>query len=455
MDTFHITFDRILSSADAKKNIPFTFQVPDGTTQLHITLSFAPWQVDNIYNMLTLSVFDPTGFRGAGHRHGDKHAVVLHAQTASPGYYAKPIQPGEWTVYVDTHMIMPGPLCSIHLDITGTDETIPADAPTNASKPRAARGAGWYRGDLHAHTIHSDAQWELDGLLAWAQENHLDFCTLSDHNTVTGLLPPDSVPRDGVLLLGGMELTTFWGHALALGLREWVDWRANNGRTMEQIAAEVNARGGLFIIAHPKAVGDPYCTGCRWVYDAMMPGNARAVEVWNDPWANPGDNNEDALALAFEWLNRGYRLALTSGTDIHGRARGAAPYGFDVVYAQDLSEREILRAVRAGHLYLSSGPRLELNASLNEQRAMMGDALNAANGAPIQVSAQWDACPPDAQLQWIVDGAVRETRRVNENGAHAWQLVGGQDHWCLVALRAANDAVLALTNPIYFDGRTF
>ena len=26
------------------------------------------------------------------------------------------------------------------------------------------------------------------------------------------------------------------------------------------------AMGALFIIAHPQAIGDPYCTGCRWEY---------------------------------------------------------------------------------------------------------------------------------------------------------------------------------------------
>src|SRR5262249_53996591 len=146
---------------------------------------------------------------------------------------------------------------------------------------------------------------------------------------------------------------------LALGLREWVDWRTSAGeRTMEQIASEVQARGGVFIIAHPRAVGDPDCSGCRWVYETMMPGNARAVEVWNEPWSNPSDNNEDALPLAFGWLNRGYRMVLTSGTDNHGNGKRTEPYGFDVVYAEDLSEQEILRAVRGGHLYLSSGPHL-------------------------------------------------------------------------------------------------
>src|SRR5713101_3830841 len=98
MDAFRTTFSRTLTDSDTKKNIPFKVQVPAGITQLDIRLTFAPWIVDGFKNLITLSVFDPSGFRGAGHRHGDDHQVVLNARRATPGYFARPIEPGEWTV---------------------------------------------------------------------------------------------------------------------------------------------------------------------------------------------------------------------------------------------------------------------------------------------------------------------------------------------------------------------
>lgn len=452
MHTFHTTFDRTLTSTDAKKNIPFPVTIPAGTTQLHIRLSFSPWTVNEIHNLITLTVLDPSGFRGAGHRHGDAHEVVINAQQASPGYRAGAILAGEWTVIVDTHMIMPGPSCEVRLEVWGTDEPSEGLPKVWQAGQSGGRGRGWYRGDLHAHSIHSDARWDIPDLVAWAREKKLDFCTLSDHNTVTGLPQAEALLRRELLVMGGMELTTFWGHALALGVREWMDWRAGT-RTMEQIAAEVQARGALFIIAHPRSVGDPYCTGCRWVYDSMMPGNARAVEVWNDPWSSPSDRNEEALALAFDWLNQGYRLALTAATDNHGSHWMDEPYGFNVVYADDLTEQEILRAVRAGHSYLSSGPRLELTATANEQTAIMGDSVRATSGQAVQIKAAWDDAPPAAQIVLIVNGAPHASMQVPAHGSQTWMLTPAQARWCLATLRADDGRMLALTNPIYLDGR--
>jgi hypothetical protein len=470
MDTFHITFTRTLTSADAKQHIPFTVQVPTGTTQLTIRLSYSPAMVDDIKNMLTLSVFDPTGWRGAGHRHGATHEVIITTHHATPGYLAGPIQAGEWTIVVDTHMIMPGAPCSIQLDINATNEApskrqMPQAVVASEAKPAArynvemashttlpltARGRGWYRGDLHAHTIHSDASWDVPELLTWARDNHLDFVTLSDHNTLSPLAQLAAAQSAELLTIGGMELTTFWGHALALGLREWVDWRVREGaRTIEQIAEEVTARGGTFVIAHPMAIGDPYCTGCQWVYRTMMPGAARVVEVWNNDWG--GDSrNEDSLSLAYAWLNQGHRLALTAGTDNHGSTSRAKHYGFNVVYADDLSEVEILRAIRKGRAYLSAGPQLKLSAFYRGAQALMGDVLRVTPDDALQVTALWDDCLPGTQLNLIADGKVRSVLDATRPAERTWEFRGGQARWCLLTLRALDGRMWALTNPIYF-----
>jgi hypothetical protein len=478
MSTSLVTFT--LTSADAKHHIPFAIQVPAGTTQLTIRLTFSPAMVDDIKNMLTLSVFDPTGWRGARHRHGTEHVVIISAQHATHGYLAGPIQAGEWTIVIDTHMIMPGEPCEIRLDISATDEPTnqptnqPINQPTN-QRHSLSRGRGWYRGDLHAHTIHSDASWDVPDLLAWARECQLDFVTLSDHNTIAGLAQmdeassndPSTSSRQVLLTMGGMELTTFWGHALALGLREWIDWRvsvvtpsgvmphttatevATTGHTMEQIAAEVTARGGTFIIAHPMAIGDPYCTGCQWIYRTMMPGTARVVEVWNSDWGG-NSRNEDGLGLVYAWLNQGHRLALTAGTDNHGRMSQAKHYGFNVVYADDLSEVEILRAVRKGHSYLSAGPQLKLSAFYRGEQALMGDVLRVTTDDAMQVTALWDDCLPGMQINLIADGRVRSVLDATQPDERTWEFKGGQARWCLLTLRDLDGRMWALTNPIYF-----
>jgi len=462
METLRETVSHTLTDADTKQNIPFTFFVPSHTTKLRISLSFSPWKVDNHRNMLTLTIFDPHGWRGAGPRQGARHEVILNRAFATPGYLAGEILAGEWTVFVDTHMIMPGVPVPIEIEVVGMDDMEAAQPHSFGNEDKGPRGRGWYRGDLHAHTTHSDATWDVAELVAWAKANRLDFCTLTDHNTVAGLPAWDASTGDGLLTISGSEVTTFWGHALALGVRSWVDWhvrpkpRTENERTMNQIAQEVHSQGGVFIIAHPRSVGDPDCTGCDWLFESMMPGSAVVVEVWNENWTGHMAGNEDSLALAFEWLNQGHRLALTSGTDTHGpeHNREAGTVGFDIVYADNLSERDILRAVQQGHLYMSAGPILEWTASAHGAHAMMGDVLDVAVNEPIQVTAAWKNCPPRSRLALVVDGIALETFAVPKDGAHVWGLRRGQAHWALFTVRDEQGVMQALSNPIFFDGRT-
>ena len=442
----------MLTASDCKQNIPFEVQVPPGTTHFQVRFSFTPHMVNQIRNLLTLTVFDPSGWRGEGHRGGSTQEVIIAEDQATPGYLTGPVMAGTWQVVVNTHMIMPGPECHMQLLVSGTDA--PAGEPLPAWTPgcTAARGPGWYRGDLHAHTIHSDASWDVPDLVAYAREQHLDFAMLSDHNTITGLAQMAAARADDLLTMHGMELTTFWGHALALGLRDWIDWRVFPGqRTMGDIEKEVTQRGGLFIIAHPRAIGDPKCTGCDWLYPQMMPGVARVVEVWNEDWLSES-NNEDGLKLAYTWLNQGYRLALTAGTDNHGGHVKRRKFGFNVVYADDLTEKDILHAIRGGHLYLSVGPTLVMEAAAGGVRGRMGDSLKT-DTHPIHVSVRWDGCPANAQLEWIVDGEARECFSAQPDGTHTWELKDGNAHWSLVTLRDAQGRMLALTNPIYLDGR--
>jgi len=467
METFKILIERTLTDHDSKHHIPFTVAVPPGTTCLRIRFTYAPQVVDGINNLLTLTLFDPSGWRGAGHRQCEVHLIEIAAGHASPGFLPGAIQPSGgspphvWIVVVDAHLVMPGPPCTLRLEVTGTDE--PPDSPAPHWRPgrTASRAPGWYRGDLHAHTIHSDAAWDVPDLAAFARAHRLDFVTLTDHNTVSGLAQMDSCGSDDLLVMGGLELTTFWGHALALGGRDWIDWRTSpGGRGMDEIEHAVTARGGLFVIAHPGSIGDPYCTGCDWKYPTLMPGAAQAVEVWNGDWAGDS-NNEVSFRLACDWLNQGHRLALTAGTDAHGENTqdsysGFNLVGFNIVFASDLSESEILKAIRAGHLYLSSGPRLELEVETAGKTVRMGDTLAVKSSALVKCTARWDGNPPDARLDLIVDGVSQASIPAAAGGSWNWEFVAGQAHWCLLTLRDAAAAttvagrMLALTNPVYF-----
>jgi len=323
-------------------------------------------------------------------------------------------------------------------------------APPPTSLPVTARGAGWYRGDLHTHTVHSDGDWEVADLLKAARAQGLDFVALTDHNTVSGLDEMAQASPTDLLTLPGMELTTFWGHALSLGTRDWIDWRVRpDGYSVGEAARAVAAAGGLFVIAHPGSVGDPSCTGCDWRYLDMMPGPVRVVEVWNGPWDNDDSGNERSLAIWYDWLNQGHRLVATAWSDAHSPRHYTAGPGFNVVHADSLAQDAILQAVARGHLYLSAGPRLEIiGCTPAGQQVMMGDGLS---GARAEISARWEGCPRGARLRLIVDGKPLTEWRSSACSEQVWTLTPGQARWCLVEMRDSRGRMLALTNQIFLD----
>lgn len=449
-------WEGVLTVRDAKRHIPHVLTMPEGATQLKLHFACTPAVAHGLDNMLTLTLFDPHGFRGARHRDGTHHRdgahhdVVISPHDATPGYLPGPLPAGDWIVQIDTHRILPG--APLYYTLTVEIGVVDALAPTSVMSPGrpgavVRRGAGWYRGDLHSHTNHSDAgERTVIDLVAAARAVGLDFLFLTDHNTIAPLREMDALAAPDLLTAGGMELTTFWGHALVLGTRQWVDWRFRPGDgVINRLAEAVYGRGELFVIAHPGSEGDPGCTGCAWRFGEMMPGAARIVEIWNGPWAGDS-NNPWALALYYDWLNQGHHLVATAGSDTHSSVDYLAGPGFNVVYAEELSEAALLQAIAAGHLYLSSGPRLTLIAVEQDGvHRMMGDTVVQA----ATVTIQWAQCPPGARLCVLANGLSLHQQPVDASGAFVYKLTPHDANWLIAEVRAEDGVLLAITNPLF------
>ena len=441
-----IRIDGTLDYRQQKQHIPHAFTMPEGATRLTINFDYEPKfsQGQNYRNDLSLTVFDPEWARGARHNNNDRNLTITETW-ATLGYLPGKLQSGVWTAWIDTHRVLPPDTIHYWFEIEISDEPVETRAPF-VKAPTAPRGAGWYRGDLHGHSLHSDARWDVPDLAQYARDYKLDFVTLSDHNTTSGMPQLDSLAGDGLLTIGGMELTTYSGHALALGVRKWVDWRTEiDDTTMPQRVEEARAAGATFIIAHPLSMGDPVCTGCDWGFVDMMPGSARCVEVWNSAWESDRQN-EGALALWYSWLNQGYRMVGTRGTDIHGPLN-YTNVGFNVVYAEALSEAEILRAIRQGHLYISAHPVLDLRAKGSDgSSGMVGDFVG---GETVEISLKWQECSEGERLRLIINGKIAEETPVGASGERTWTLTAGETSWCVVEIRGANGEMRAVTNPIF------
>ena len=445
-----------LSLEDSKRHLPFVFSCPPGVGVLTLRWSFDPPGAAELRTLITLSLHGPEGlqgggFRGAGHRHGTLHEVTLTAGSATPGYLAGPIPAGEWTVTLHTHLVVGR--TRGELVVSAPDEpareVLPAapvsqppmsqPAVSHPSLPRpAAFAGGWMMGDLHCHTRHSDGHWTPRELAAAAVARGLSFLALTDHNTVSG--------REGLreafpgVLLAGLELTTFHGHALALGVPSYLDWTPlEPGRGMGELAAEVGGRGGVLTLAHPFAAGDPICTGCAWTYFDLRPENATHLEVWNGPWA--GRHNDLSLAYWYTLLAAGHRVVATAGTDAHGP--GYLPgVGFTCTPATSDSAT-LLAQLREGRTYLGASACLKLTLTAPDGPVPLGGTGEAGRWT---VALSWGDLPPGCTLVWVVDGR-RQPEPLEAEGMRAVSVMVRS--WVNLEIRGPDGDLLVLTNPGY------
>ena len=257
-----------------------------------------------------------------------------------------------------------------------------------------------------------------------------DLMVLSDHNTTSSYEEFRALVDARTLVIPGTELTTYHGHCLAIGVEEWIDWRTGlAGRSINDVARAVRAAGGIFVVAHPDAMPDDVCTGCRWTHGDFDPALADAVEIWGGRWDGPEEENEGCVALWRRWLGLGHRLAATAATDAHRPKdwEGAVPLTY--VLADELSRPAILDAIRTGRTYVSSGPELYLET-------VEGD-----------VEARCAGAPPDGELRLIANGAQVASARVSGDGRLRAPAPAG---WAYAELWSARgDLMLAATSPIY------
>ena len=96
------------------------------------------------------------------------------------------------------------------------------------------------RAELHNHSTESDGALSVETLAAYAAEKNFGVLALTDHNTTSGHAKAyDAIRRAGyaLALLPGVEITTFFGHILALGLVQMPDITTLDPRAPEPFFA--------------------------------------------------------------------------------------------------------------------------------------------------------------------------------------------------------------------------
>lgn len=379
--------------------LPFT--MPKGVRRLEVSYDFKPHDTGLGFsiNVVDIGVFDPSG-KGLGDAAGfrgwsggaRRHFRIGH-HWATPGYLAGPLTPGRWHVALGPFLITrPGTPWHVTVTMEYGDPAEPAFRPAYAPTAVPGTAPGWYRGDLHLHSVYSDGGWRPAELVEQAQHHGLDLLGTSDHNTNAATRVFGHHVPDGFLVVSGEEVTTRNGHWLSTGTTPgtWVDWRYRVADDkLDRFTHLTRHLGGVAIAAHPFVP----VAGTRWDFSATYAG-MDAVEVWNGPWAIW---NQRAVATWHAQLVGGLFTPAVGNSDSHhvGQVVGLPQ---TVYRADSLSTAAIAAAVQGGHCWIAESSAVELAFTATGSGATStvggpGDTVTLADGERLACSLTVSGVP--------------------------------------------------------------
>jgi hypothetical protein len=467
-----LTLTGTLTGKDHQTYREVPFKVPPGVTRLTLTLAYTGKEQRAV---IDLGLRDPQRLRGWSG--GNKDRVVIEEADATPSYLPGPIPAGTWKLVLGAPNLRPNGQATYTANVWFGR----AGDPFPGFSPMPTRaGPGWYRGDLHMHTAHSDGgctsrkgariPCPVFKTLEAAEAAGLDFVAVSDHNTIAQAASLRELAPyfDDLLLIPAREITTFHGHANVFGTTAPLDFQLASSRlpTMAALQDEVERAHGLLSINHPGLPSGESCMGCGWTAPDTDWSRVQAVEVLNGGALRAvGSAEGPASGLPF-WearLNAGFRLTAVGGSDNHDAEKtpAAANEGVGrpvtVVHAAELSQAAVLDAIRQGHVFIdvwgTKDRLLEVEAKAGGGSVQMGDLLPAAAGTPVEVAVHVAGAPPGAVLSLAGDAPAPRLDHPALDGPEARQtlrlVADGRPHWLRVDVRDTKGQLILIGNPIY------
>ena len=444
-----MTIEGTITDADNGRLLERTFEVPAGVERIDVRLAYD----ERERTVIDLGLRGPSGFRGWSGG-GPQHVWVAR-YSAGYGYTPGSIEPGSWHVLLGVPNIRRGVSATYRLQV---------DFNARPERPVVNDAPGWYAGDFHAHSGHSDGR-TISGrgqrvpvppehVFEAARAGGLDFIALTDHNTTSHWLEVDRLQQQYpfLLLLHAREVTTYRGHMNALGEQRFIPFAVAPDRPLSAIVRDLTAAGAFVSINHPMLPGDERCMGCGWMdRDDPTIGGVHAVEIVN------GETAEGPLAgwtFFAEMLGRGHHLVPIGGSDDHSPddvidKRIGRPT--TMVYADSLSEDALLDGLRRGRVYVRTrgvdGPGLDFEAISGGQSYPMGTTLSACGGE-VTLKASVDGAEGQ-RIDWVRNGTVIQSTPI-----------GGADRTAQIRIASAAGDWFALvlrdrSGPTAFSGAIY
>lgn len=468
-----VTITGEITRADHQTYREIPFNVPAGATRITINFSYAK---DN-RTVIDLGVRDPQGQRGWSG--GNKSRIEIGANDATPSYRAGPLQPGEWKLVLGVPNIRDGQTSAYTATITTSrGESRPAGAGQPIRRPDQilTTSPGWYRGDFHAHTAHSDGSCGAGPERGPCPVNHtaeaaktagLDFIAITDHNTITQW--PEMAALQAAypetLLIPGTEITTFSGHANAIGSTDFLDFQLGSPRlpSLAKLFDQVDASGGFLSVNHPGLPSGEACMGCGWSVKDNDWSRVAALELINGSTTRNGgaEGVLQGWSLWTRLLNEGRRITAIGGSDNHDATDAAgerqSPIGkpTTVVYATELSTRGIVAGVKAGRVFIDvaglPGATLDMTGAAMNQSAVMGGGLVLPRKGAATITATATGLPAGTKLILISNGLTTQpVSQTDLSTTLTVQIEPDRDTgWVYPVVRDEKGRLLLVGNPVH------
>jgi hypothetical protein len=430
-------------------------EIPKGINSISVQQIYNEGEGAN-KNVLNMGIYDPRGYEVGnpkgfrGWSGGAKTSFFVTNMDASTGYIAGPIYSGVWQVLIYPSDISDAGI-DWRLEIKATK-----GKETNLFKVNPANNAineipGWYHGDLHMHTLHSDGKRTTQELVEEAHARKLDFIISTEHNTNSANLAWGKYDSKDLLILNGEEVTsTEFGHWNAIGLKHdtYIDWRYPPQELwINQMVDQVHQDDGLAIINHPFFDKQLINT---FKYDFRL---FDGVEVWNGNW-----NILNNLAVAWwnDQLIAGHKLIAIGASDTHISEGSRSNLGTPqtVVYAQSLSATDLLKGMKQGSVYIRANDSIEISFEVyaGDEKAMLGDTLRIGSDEnSYDVHLQVKICKDQKLIIYSNLGIFKETILSSDDEDLAFEINNTEIKFLRVEVRTEEDAMLALTNPIFIS----
>ena len=304
-----------------KSFVEIPFDVGDDIERVEVSYTFPAGSGGSVIDIGLARNGQSRGWTGSEYGH-----IWVAEDRASPGYRTGAL-PGQWHVVLGIVKVGPDPWVDLSIRLVRKTPV-------------------WLAGELHSHTEHSDGGVMVGEAIARARNSGCEFLSITDHNaTSQNHIRPDD---PGILVIAGMELTSYWGHTNFHGLKDPLDdWRCYTPEDVPRKMAEAREKGATIVVNHPFQNS----AGGRWQCGFDVPFDA--YEIWNGNWAV---HNEQALAHWQDMLAQGRKVPCTGGSDFHLKNRRRHGRPANRLFSQSRSIRDILAAVRGGQNVVCIAP---------------------------------------------------------------------------------------------------